>query len=104
MAFAVICNARKGATRGVNHLVLCDQKISPGVFWTSDDVKKVMRFRNLSVAEGTCRRFKHNECRVVAYGEAMSILSRQLEAIRGYNNRMGEVSTNEEVDDDEFNR
>jgi len=104
MAFAVVCDARKGATRGVHQLVLCDQKICPGIYWTSDDKRRVLRFRNRSVAEETCKRFKHNKCRVVPYEEALSILARQFDAIRGYNERMGEVAHTSEVDDDEFNR
>lgn len=104
MAFAVVCDARKGATRGVQQLVLCDQKICPGIFWTSDDSRKVMRFRNRSVAEDTCRRFKHNKCQVVSYEEALSILARQSDAIRSYNERMGGLEHTSEANDDEFNR
>lgn len=104
MAFAVVCDARKGSAKGVHHLVLCDQKVCPGIFWTSDDQRRVMRFRNRTVAEATSKRFKFNETRVVGYEEALSILSRQFDAIRGYNERMGEVDNTIEVDDDEFNR
>lgn len=104
MAFSVICDARKGASMGVNTLVLCDQKISPGIFWTSDDSKKVMRFRNKSVASAASRRFKFNNCRVVDYEEALGIIHRQFNSVRGFSKRVGLTQTEKEVDDNEFNR
>ena len=89
---------------GVTTLVLCDQKISPGVYWTSDSPRKVMRFRNKLVAQETCKRYRHNNCRVVSYEEAIGIVSRQYEYIRGFNSRVGIEQDTNEVNDDEFNR
>lgn len=75
--WAIICDARQGASYGVSHLVLVDQFLDNSQWWTSDDPTIAMCYRSRRVAEETCVRFKRNNPRVVPYDDALALLAHQ---------------------------
>jgi len=79
--YAIICDARKGAELGIDTLALTDRTKAHGDFWTSDDVRLVMRFFNPTVAAKIAGRLRHNNPRVVEYEVARKVIEGQADSI-----------------------
>ncbi|WP_116082050.1 hypothetical protein [Tropicimonas sp. IMCC34011] len=79
--YAIICNARKGASMGISTLALVDRAKSKSLWWTDHNSELAMKYRKRSAAEFAASRLKQNNARVVSSAFAHAILSRQFRAI-----------------------
>ena len=81
MTYAIICDARRGAEMGIDTLAMTDRSKAHGDYWTSDDARLIMRFRNPVTARKVAERLRHNVPRVVEYAYALGIIERQKASI-----------------------
>ena len=80
MTYAIICDARKGFSKGIEYLALVDRAKTKSLWRTSDDASIVMQFRKKEAAEFSLKRLKMNNPKVVIYKEAVDIVNQQEEA------------------------
>ncbi len=81
MAYAIICDARKGESLGVHTLALVDRKKSRRLWWTSDSPNLILRYEKRAAADFACRRLRKNNPVVVDADMADRILKRQAASI-----------------------
>lgn len=79
--FAIICNARKGHSKGVDTLALVDRLRNRSLWWTSNDPSKVRAFSTRDEAEAALSKLSQNMPRIVAYERARNTLSAQMRNI-----------------------
>lgn len=77
MSYAIICNARKGASLGVGVLGLVDRSKSKSLWWTSDAPNLLLIYQKRDAADFAAKRLRQNRPRVVAADEARRLLSSQ---------------------------
>lgn len=75
--YSIICNATKGRELGIHYLALVDRSKSQEYWWTSDTPEIVLAYKRLALAEKACKRFRHNNPRIVEYRDAVAIILKQ---------------------------
>jgi hypothetical protein len=80
--YAIICDARRGQSLGVDTLALVDRNLDNSVWWTSDRPEIVLCYRHKGTALAALSRFKHNNARVVDFANAKAIIESQRDSIR----------------------
>lgn len=81
MSYAIICDARKGESLGIDTLAMVDRSKCQREFWTTDESHLVMRFFSKKVAAKVCARLQHNDPRVVEFSVALGVIQRQKNSI-----------------------
>ena len=77
MAYAIVCDARKGADLGISHLALVDRRKSRELWWTSDDSNLILKFESKLKAQQRLRRLKHNNPQILDYNMAVEWIEDQ---------------------------
>lgn len=75
--YAIICNARKGHSLGIETLALVDRNKRTDLWWISDDPSCVMDFKKYEIAKSQLKRLKYNNARIVHIEKAKEILEAQ---------------------------
>lgn len=81
MSFAIIQDARKGASLGIQFLALVDRAKSRRHWWTSDNANIALCYRKKAAADFAAKRLKRNNARVVSFERAAAILRSQSQSI-----------------------
>lgn len=79
--YAIVCDARAGASLGVSSLALVDRSKAKHLWWTSDDPTIALRYDSEAAAQFAMRRLRHNRPRVVPFAKAAAMLQRQAASI-----------------------
>lgn len=79
MSFAIISDARKGASLGIKILALVDRKKISKYWWTGDKASKIMHFKTEKEAIERCSKFKKGRARVVSFMRAKQDIRAQEE-------------------------
>ncbi len=77
MSYAIICDARKGESLGIEVLALVDRSKSKRLWWTSDDAGIAIQYIKLDAARFACKRLRRNNARVVPFADAKRMLHGQ---------------------------
>ncbi len=79
--YAIICDARRGASLGISVLAMVDRSKVRDRWWTSNEPHDAMRFRSKAAAERVAGRLEQNNARVVPFDYAEALLTDQAETI-----------------------
>jgi len=77
MTYAIVCDARRGHNLGIDILMLVDRSRCKSLWWTSDDPRIAINYRDLNAAQFACKRLRRNRARVVMFDDAARVLRRQ---------------------------
>lgn len=81
MAYAILCDARKGSSLGVEKIALVDRKKTKSQWWTSDQSQLILNYRKRSAADFACKRLKRNNPEVISYERAVKVVENQAKEI-----------------------
>lgn len=79
--YAVICDARMGESLGIETLALVDRTRTKSLWWTSDDWRIAICYRDKRAADFAAKRLRRNRARVIRFCDAAEILAEQSERI-----------------------
>lgn len=75
--YAIICDAKKGKSLGMEILALTDRSKTKDTWWTSDNESLIMAFNKRSAAEYFCKQLRYNNAEVVSYNSAIKYIRDQ---------------------------
>ena len=75
--YAIVCEARTGASLGITTLALVDRSKSRDAWWTSDDPTLAINYSSEHAAAFVAKRLKMNRPRVVPFADAARLLDEQ---------------------------
>ena len=75
--YSIICDARRGHAMDIQVLALVDRGRCKHLWWTSDNVSFILRYKKFEAAKFACGRLRRNNPRVVNYEEAVYYITEQ---------------------------